>query len=126
MPYKCSMEQHPSDRSFGLTVGGVLVAAGIWRAPEIALPGVVLVLLGLVRPAALHTPNRLWMRMSHAIGRVTNPVMTALLFFCIVTPLGFAMRLFGYDPLHLRFDPAAESYWAPRDTSSTTDMRNQF
>lgn len=121
------MEQHPSDRSFGLTVGGVLVAAGIWRAPEIALPGAVLMLLGVVRPAVLHTPNRLWMRLSHAIGRVTNPVITALLFFCVLTPMGVAMRLFGYDPLHLRFDPAAPSYWTPRgDTNSNQDMRNQF
>lgn len=119
------MEQHPSDRSFGLTVGGVLVAAGIWRAPEIAVPGVVLMMLGIVRPAVLHTPNRLWMRMSHAIARVTNPIVTGAMFFCVLTPLGLAMRLFGYDPLRLRFDPKAETYWTRRDTPPG-GMRNQF
>ncbi|BDC49132.1 hypothetical protein F183_A14480 [Bryobacterales bacterium F-183] len=119
--------QQPSDRQFGLTVGGVLVAAGIWRMPEIALPGVVLMLLGLVRPAVLHTPNRLWMRMSHAIGRVTTPVMMALLFFCVITPLGFVMRrMYGYQPLQLEFDREAKSYWSVRETDAVGDMRNQF
>jgi hypothetical protein len=31
------------------------------------------------------------------------------------------MRLFGYDPMHRRFDPAAETYWAKRDEEATVE-----
>jgi hypothetical protein len=38
------------------------------------------------------------------------------------------MRLFGKDPLRLRFDPAAGSYWIKRDPPGPTadSLNNQF
>ena len=38
----------------------------------------------------------------------------AVLFFAVVTPTGLAMRLAGKDPLRLRFDRRAASYWIHR------------
>jgi hypothetical protein len=31
-----------------------------------------------------------------------------------VTPLAWGLRLFGHDPLRLRFEPRATSYWLER------------
>jgi hypothetical protein len=36
----------------------------------------------------------------------------AVVFFGVITPIGFVARLFGWDPLRRRA-PAAESYWRP-------------
>lgn len=46
-----------------------------------------------------------------AVGRVIGPVLLALLFFLVVTPVGILLRLAGRDLLQLRRDPAAPSYW---------------
>jgi hypothetical protein len=42
--------------------------------------------------------------------------------------MGVLMRLLGKDPLRLKRDPAAPSYWIPRaSTGSGEDaMKNQF
>ena len=120
----------PSDRSFGITIGSILLAVGAWRftsASWALAAGAALVVLGLVYPKILRTPNRLWMRSSHLLARFTNPIVTGLLFFAIVMPLGLVMRLFGYDPLRLRPDPKAESYWIARKPDSAhTDLRNPY
>jgi len=43
-------------------------------------------------------------------------------------PTGLIMRLFGKDPLRLRFDAEAKSYWIQREPPGPEpdSMRNQF
>jgi hypothetical protein len=45
---------------------------------------------------------------------VTGAVL-AVVFFGLITPIGFTARLFGWDPLRRRAR-AAESYWMPYGT----------
>jgi hypothetical protein len=51
-----------------------------------------------------------------------------LLFYLTVTPTGLLMRLFRKDPLRLRFDPEAKSYWIERQPPGPAPetMRHQF
>ena len=37
-----------------------------------------------------------------------------LMFFALITPVGWVMRLRGRDALKLRLDPSAHSYWVDR------------
>ena len=55
-------------------------------------------------------------------------IAVAVLFYTVVAPLGFAMRLAGKDPLRLRLDPRAESYWLPRKPPGPPpdSLTNQF
>jgi hypothetical protein len=50
------------------------------------------------------------------------------LFYGVLTPLGVAMRLTGKDPLRLKRDARAVSYWIPRDPPGPPpdSMTNQF
>ena len=59
---------------------------------------------------------------------VVTPVVMILLFYLTVTPTAILMRLFGKDPLRLRFDRAAKSYWIERvpPGPAPETMRNQF
>jgi hypothetical protein len=41
-----------------------------------------------------------------------------VLFFCLLTPLAFVLRLCGRDRLRLRLDPLASSYWIARDPAA--------
>ena len=110
-----------AEREFGLIVGGVLLLLSGWwmyrgKFPTVSpftLPvGGLLVLLGLVFPAALVWPNRAWMGLAEALSFVTTRIILAFVFFGIVTPIGFIKRLFGWDPLNRRAADS-DSYWTP-------------
>lgn len=45
------------------------------------------------------------------IGFVLSYVIMATLFYVVIAPVGFALRLVGKDPMDRRFLPAAKSYW---------------
>ena len=124
-----------SDRSFGFVIGTflVLVAFGpIVRGHAVRLwplaPAAVLVLVALARPVMLRPLNRLWTRFGLLLSRVMNPVVLGLMFFVVVTPLGWLMRLAGKDSLKLRRDPEARSYWIPRTPAGplSASMTRQF
>ena len=110
-----------AEREFGLIVGGVLLLISGWwlyrgkfpTLSHVTLPlGGLLVLLGLIFPAALVWPNIAWMALAEVLSFVTTRIILAFVFFVIVTPIGFIKRLFGWDPLHRRAG-ASDSYWLP-------------
>jgi len=78
--------------------------------------------------ALLAGANRLWTRLGVLIGNVVGPIAVTLLFYAIVTPLGCVMRMSGKDPLRLRLDPGADSYWIPRKPPGPPpdSLTNQF
>ncbi|HWC76576.1 MAG TPA: SxtJ family membrane protein, partial [Blastocatellia bacterium] len=74
--------------------------------------GTVLIVLGLVLPKALVLPNRAWMKLAHVLSLITTPIILAIVYFLIVTPIGVVKRMTGWDPLRRR-GPDASSYWKP-------------
>jgi hypothetical protein len=128
----------PSDRAFGLTVGGILVALALVKAllfsgwTELAWAllsiGAALVALGLLRPPLLAPLNRAWLRLGLFLFKIVNPIVMFLIYATTVVPIGLWLRLRGKDLLRLRRDPAATSYWIPREPPGPTpeSMRNQF
>ena len=108
-----------AEREFGLIVGGVLLLLSGWwvyrgkfpNLSPVTLPvGGLLVLLGLVFPAALIWPNKAWMALAEGLSFVTTRIILAFVFFVIVTPIGVIKRLFGWDPLNRRA-ATSDSYW---------------
>lgn len=112
----------PSDRSFGWVFTAFFLLVGLWplfrgrplRGWALALAAVIL-LVAVLRPSVLHPANRAWMRLGLLMGRIVNPIVTALLFYGVFTPLGLLMRARGKDPLRLRPAPDAVSYWINRE-----------
>jgi hypothetical protein len=88
----------------------------------------VFALVALVKPALLAGLNRLWMKLGILLGKVVSPIALGILFYVVITPIGVAIRLTGKDPLRLKFDPDAESYWIPREPPGPPpgSMKNQF
>lgn len=121
-------------RSFGLLVGGAWGVIGLWplvfrrEPPRLWALGLMaaLVGLGLVFPRALRHPYRGWMALGHALGYVNSRILLSLVFYLVVTPMGFVMRLFGKDPMRRRFDAGATSYRIDREARPGTHMRRQF
>jgi hypothetical protein len=118
-------------RRFGLTVGGAFGALGTllaWRgasAVAVVTASVSGLLLagGIVVPALLLPVERAWMAMAHVISRVTTPLLIAVLYFVVITPVGMTRRAFGQRPLSRRGD----SVWITRATTARrSDLTRQF
>jgi hypothetical protein len=119
-------------RKFALVaaVAGGLVVTLLWRRGVLSVPawrwalgGIGLLLfLGWLCPRAIRPVYRVAMMASHWVGqRVMGPVLLAVLFLAVVTPLGWLLRMFGKDLLHLRRSPKAESHWLPARPNSPLD-----
>ena len=94
----------------------------------IVVSGSLLFLLGIVAPSRLSTLNRVWLKVGTVIAKVLNPVILALLFFLVVTPMAFFMRIVGKRPLRLAADRTAATYWIEREPPSgeASTMGRQF
>jgi hypothetical protein len=111
-----------SDRSFGLVFAAVFLLISLEPLLSGLMPrywslavAATFALMALVRPALLAMPNRIWMRFGLLLGHIVSPVALGILFYSVFAPLGATLRLMGKDPLRLRREPAATSYWVPRE-----------
>src|SRR5262245_21413764 len=110
-----------SDRSFGLVIAAVLLLVALgplrhghpprWWALAVAA---ALALVAMAKPALLARVNRLWMKLGILLGKVVSPIALGILFYGVLTPLALAIRLSGKDPLRLKLEPGADSYWILR------------
>lgn len=115
------LKTEPRDlRKFGLMVGGVFVALGLWfvfrHKPWHAwfwAPGALLMGFGVVLPATLKRVYLGWMALAFALGLVVSTLLLTLFYYLVVTPIGLAARLCGKDFLERRFT-RAPSYWIAR------------
>ena len=110
-----------SDRSFGLVMAAALLIVGLWplaSAGEVRawalLAALVLLVVALGAPAALHRANVLWARFGLLLGRIFSPLALGVLFYLAFAPLGMLMRVLGKDPLRLAIDRSATTYWIAR------------
>lgn len=124
-----------SDRSFGLVFAAVFLVIACWpllhagpvRWWSLAVSGVFGAVAWL-SPGWLSGLNRLWIKLGVFLGKVVSPIALGIVFYGVLTPTGMLMRLVGKDPLRLKRDAAARSYWIPRDPPGPPpdSMTNQF
>ncbi len=93
---------------FGLLVP-YLAGAAVPHWPTLA-GALAWALVGRLRPRWLRPAYRGWMAFGHAMARLTTPLILALVYFLLVTPMGGLLRLFGHDPLRRRARPGAQGY----------------
>lgn len=128
----------PGNKSFGFVFAGFFTVVSLiaaWRSgwqsrtTLICLGLAALFLLtALTFPGLLAPLNRVWMRFGLLLHRITTPLLLGLVFFLVVTPLGWLAKAVGQDFLRLRRPPGAKSYWIERpQTGSTAEtLRRQF
>lgn len=115
-------------------MGGVLGIIGLWpvilRGESVRIWAVVaagiFVAQALFLPASLQRLYRGWMTFGHAIGWVNTRILLGLVFYGLVTPMGWVVRMVSNDPMRRAFDPTCQSYRVPCTTRPGHDMKNQF
>lgn len=122
-------------REFGLMTGGIVAGLFGLLLPwllEHALPlwpwiiAGILGLWALVAPQMLNPVYRLWMRFGLLMSRVTTPIILGIVFFLVIAPVGFVMRLFTHDPMARRFDDNIESYRVPSRKAPKHNLEKPF
>ena len=122
-------------RKFGLTVGIVFLAIAaflFWKEKgsylALGIVGGFLVIAGLFLPIILKPLNKIWMTLAILMGWVMTRVILTILFFTVLTPLGFIAKLFGKDFLDLKLDKEQNSYWEIREKKEIKpiDYEKQF
>jgi len=120
-------------RKFGLLVGGIFGAIGLWPIVRGAGPrswaliaGVLLILPALLAPRILAPVYRIWMTVGEALGWINTRIVLGVVFYGLITPMGLIRRLRTEDPMRRRHDPSAESYRVPKPPRPGTHMNRQF
>jgi hypothetical protein len=125
----------PSNRVFGLVFAAVFLAIGLlpafwgksvhlWSLPISAS----FLLAALLIPSVLGPLNSLWLKFGLLLHRIVSPVVLGIMFFGVITPMGLVMRALGKDPLRLRREPEATTYWIDREPPGPApeSLRDQF
>ena len=84
----------------------------------------IFLLLGLINSKILTPVNKIWFKFGIFLGNIISPIIMAIVFFLIVTPIGLIMRVLRKDLLNLKFN-TKKSYWIEKK-GPKSKMKNQF
>jgi len=127
--------QGSSNRSFGVVfaaVFGIIALSPLFSGGALRLWALIVscafVLAAFAFPALLGPLNRIWLKFGLILHKIVSPIVLGIMFFLVITPMGVAMRAFGKDPMRLRFDAVADSYWISRTPPgpSAESIKDQF
>lgn len=122
-------------RQFGLLLAGATLISGVWplfarqAAPHAWLLGCSALALALafLSPVRLRPAYRVWMTIGHVLGEINLRLLLGVLFYGVLTPLGFLRRrLLKLDGLARGFDPTASTYRVLRHPRPVSHLTQQF
>ena len=120
-----------SNRSFGVVFFIVFLLIALYpvinneeiRAWSLIV-SLIFLILGLLNSKILNPLNQIWFKFGVLLGRIISPLIMAIIFFFVVTPIGLIMRTLGKDILNLRYN-TKKTYWIEK-TGPKSKMKNQF
>ena len=114
------MKSKTNNRGFGLLFFFVFVLIGLWPLKNgqnlnvyfliISIPFLV---LGILNSKFLTPLNKSWIKFGELLGRIIAPIVMGLVYFFILTPISFIVRIVGKDLLQIKFSKD-KSYWIKR------------
>ena len=120
-----------SEKNFGILFTSVFLLIAIWPLVEgetVRIWSLILSFIFLIttffKQNLLKPLNIIWTKFGELLGKIIAPIVMVLIFFIILTPLSFIIRIFGKDLLRLNFSKN-RSYWIKREKNITT-MDKQF
>ena len=120
-----------SNRSFGLVFFVVFLLISIY--PLLygqnfrfwsLIVSVIFLALGLLNSKILTPLNKVWFKFGLLLGSIVSPVIMSIIFFFVVTPISFVMKILGKDILNLKRNNN-NTYWVEK-SGPKSKMKNQF
>tara|TARA_Y100001970_G_scaffold73712_1_gene93525 strand:+ start:787 stop:1176 length:390 start_codon:yes stop_codon:yes gene_type:complete len=120
-----------SNRNFGIVFFVVFLIIAIWpllNSEPIRiwslLIAIIFLFLGIINSIILTPLNKIWFKFGIFLGNFISPIVMAIIFFFVVTPIGILMKVFKKDLINLKKNND-KSYWIiKKDIKSK--MKNQF
>ena len=120
-----------SNRSFGIVFFIVFTLIAFYpliNQGEIRIWSVLIsllfLILGIINSKILTPFNKVWFKFGIFLGKIISPIVMGLIFFLVVTPIAFLMRMLKKDLLNLKFSKN-NSYWIEKKEPKSK-MKNQF
>ena len=120
-----------SNRSFGIVFSILFFTISLYpliNSENIRLWALlisfVFLILGILNSQILSPLNKIWFKFGIFLGKIISPLVMGIIFFFVVTPIGFIMRLLSKDILNLKYNNE-NSYWIKK-TGPKSKMKNQF
>ena len=120
-----------SNKSFGIVFFVVFLLIAIYpliNNNEIRIWSIIIslifLILGVINSKILSPLNKIWFKFGLLLGKIVSPLVMAIIFFLVVTPIGILMRIFKKDLLNLKYNNN-KSYWIKKNIQNSK-MKNQF
>ena len=121
-----------SNRSFGIVFFIFFILVSLWpllKNEEIRFwsiyISIVFLILGLINSKFLTPLNKSWYKLGIFLGTIMSPIVMGIIFFTVLTPIGFILRLMGKDLLKLKKKENIKTYWIKK-IDYKTSMKKQF
>ena len=126
------MQSKSNNKGFGLLFFAVFLIVGLWPLIDGGSPrfiffpiSLVFLILGLVNSKILTPLNKSWIKFGELIGKIIAPIVMAVIYFVVLTPLSIIVRVSGKDLLKVKFSDKSKSYWIKR-SKDLGPMNKQF
>ncbi len=126
------MKPQSSNRSFGIIFFIVFLIIGLWPLrnsgnPNLYIMGIsgIFLVLGILNSKILSPFKQVWIKLGELLGTIIAPIVMALVYFIVLTPISLIIRISGKDLLELKFLKKSETYWIKRK-KHLTSMKKQF
>ena len=120
-----------SNRSFGIVFFIVFLLVSIYpilKGDDIRIwslfIAIIFLILGLLNSKIITPLNIAWFKFGLILGKIVSPIVMGVIFFLIVTPISFIMKISRKDLLNLKYNNN-KSYWISKD-GPKSKMKNQF
>ena len=120
-----------SNRTFGILFFLVFLVIGIWPITNgeylrwwSIIISLIFLFLGIINSKILTPFNKIWIKIGELLGRVIAPIVMAIIYFFIITPMAILLKLLRKDLLRIKFS-SVTTYWIKRDKKFGS-MKRQF
>ena len=120
-----------SNRNFGIVFFVVFLIIAVWpllKSDPIRiwslLIAIIFLFLGIINSKILTPLNKIWFKFGIFLGNFISPIVMAIIFFFVVTPIGILMKVLKKDLINLKKNND-KSYWIIKEDIKTK-MKNQF
>ena len=114
-----------SNKSFGIVFITVFLIIAIWpllNGNDIRywslIISIVFLILGILNSKILTPLNKIWFKIGILLGNVISPIVMSIIFFLVVTPTSFIMKILGKDLLNLKKN-TKNSYWIKKHNQNS-------
>ncbi len=125
------MRNKNNNKGFGVLFFIVFLIISLWPLLDgnnlriwSLLISLIFLILGFLNSKVLNPLKRIWIKFGEILGRVIAPIVLFVIYFVVLTPISFLLKIFGKDLLRIKLSNK-KSYWIKRD-EDLGSMRNQF